>query len=110
VQSLVRWDPVGAAVRELADRTELGFPPATRLVALSGSRGAVADVLRAVGGAQVGAEVLGPVPDGEGERAYLRVPRTGSSALAQELRAVLATRSARKEETLRVQVDPPALG
>jgi primosomal protein N' (replication factor Y) len=110
VQSLVRWDPVGAAVRELADRTELGFPPATRMVALSGSRGAVADVLRAVGGAQVGAEVLGPVPDGEGERAYLRVPRTGSSALAQELRAVLATRSARKEETLRVQVDPPALG
>jgi primosomal protein N' (replication factor Y) len=106
VQALVRWDPVGAAVRELADRTQLGFPPAARMVALSGSRGAVADVVRAVDGA----EVLGPVPEGEGERAYLRVPRSEGAALAQQLRAVLATRSARKEETVRVEVDPPALG
>jgi primosomal protein N' (replication factor Y) (superfamily II helicase) len=106
VQALVRWDPVGAAVRELADRTQLGFPPAARMVALSGSRGAVADVVRAVDGA----EVLGPVPEGEGERAFLRVPRSEGTALAQQLRAVLATRSARKEESVRVEVDPPALG
>lgn len=34
---LVRWDPAGAASRELALRTELGLPPAVRYAALSGS-------------------------------------------------------------------------
>jgi primosomal protein N' (replication factor Y) len=106
VQALVRWDPVGAAVRELADRVELGFPPATRMVALSGSRAAVGEVVRAM----APVEVLGPVTDGEGERAFLRVPRQDAATLVQQLRGLLATRSARKEETVRVQVDPPSLG
>jgi primosomal protein N' (replication factor Y) len=106
VQALVRWDPAGAAARELADRTALGFPPATRMVAVSGSARAVADVVEAVGQG----EVLGPVPDGEGERAYVRVAREEGHALATALRTVLATRSAHKAETVRVQVDPPSLG
>ncbi|HTL23366.1 MAG TPA: primosome assembly protein PriA, partial [Mycobacteriales bacterium] len=105
VQALVRWDPEGAAARELADRAALGFPPATRMVAVSGSARAVADVVEAVGPA----EVLGPVPEGEGERAYLRVPRTESAELLAALRTVLATRSAHKAEGVRVQVDPPTL-
>jgi len=105
VQALVRWDPEGAAARELADRAALGFPPATRMVAVSGSARAVADVVEAVGPA----EVLGPVPEGEGERAYLRVPRTESAELLAALRTVLATRSAHKAESVRVQVDPPTL-
>ncbi len=36
VQALVRWDPVGHAVRELAERAELGFPPVSRMAAVSG--------------------------------------------------------------------------
>ncbi|MEU3932115.1 primosomal protein N', partial [Streptomyces sp. NPDC029044] len=61
VQALVRWDPVGHAVRELAERAELGFPPVSRMAAVSGPAEAVADFLRA---AQLPpeAEVLGPVP------------------------------------------------
>ena len=110
VQALVRWDPAGAAARELAERTALGFPPATRMVAVSGSSRAVADVVEAVGHAGVEAEVLGPVPEGPGERAYLRVPRAGGAALSAGLRTVLATRSAHKAEPVRVQVDPPTLG
>jgi primosomal protein N' (replication factor Y) len=105
VQALVRWDPEGAAARELADRTALGFPPATRMVAVSGSARAVAEVVEAVGRG----EVLGPVPEGDGERAYLRVPRAESADLLSALRTVLATRSAHKAESVRVQVDPPAL-
>src|SRR5262249_58605627 len=31
VQALVRWDPVGHAVRELAERAELGVPPVARM-------------------------------------------------------------------------------
>jgi primosomal protein N' (replication factor Y) len=76
------------------------------MVAVSGSRGAVAEVV----GAVPAAEVLGPVPDGDGERVYLRVRRSEGAALAAELRALLATRSARKQETVRVQVDPLSLG
>jgi primosomal protein N' (replication factor Y) len=105
VQALVRWDPAGAAQRELADRTALSFPPAARVVAVSGAPRAVADVVAAVG---VG-EVLGPVEDGDGERALLRVPREKTAELTSALRTVLATRSAHKAEAVRVQVDPPSL-
>ncbi|NEA82316.1 primosome assembly protein PriA, partial [Actinospica acidiphila] len=36
VQALVRWDPAGFAVRELAERGELGFPPVSRMAAVAG--------------------------------------------------------------------------
>lgn len=36
VQALVRWDPVGHAQRELAERAELGFPPVSRMAAVLG--------------------------------------------------------------------------
>ena len=42
---LVRWDPAGAAARELALRTELGLPPAVRYAALTGSLEALAAFL-----------------------------------------------------------------
>jgi primosomal protein N' (replication factor Y) len=105
VQALVRWDPAGAARRELADRTELGFPPAVRMASLTGSPQAVADVIAALGQG----EVLGPVPHGEGERALVRVPRQQGAELARALAGVLATRSARKAEPVRVVLDPHEL-
>ncbi len=37
VASLVRWDPAGAASRELAERREAGLPPAVRTAILTGS-------------------------------------------------------------------------
>ena len=52
--------------------TALGFPPATRMAAVTGSARRVADLLAH---ARRRGEVLGPVPAGEGERAFLRVPR-----------------------------------
>jgi primosomal protein N' (replication factor Y) len=105
VQALVRWDPAGAAVRELADRTALGFPPATRMASVTGSAAAVADLLAGVDLF----EVLGPVPDGDGERAFLRVPRAQGPALATALKAAAAVRSARKAEPVRVEMDPQDL-
>jgi primosomal protein N' (replication factor Y) len=102
VQALVRWDPAGAAARELADRTALGFPPATRMASVTGSAAAVADLLA---GVEVG-EVLGPVPAPEGERAFLRVPRGEGAALATALKAASGVRSARKAEPVRVEMDP----
>ncbi|MGH3278846.1 MAG: primosomal protein N', partial [Trebonia sp.] len=58
-QALVRWDPVTFAERDLAERAELGFPPAVRMAAVTGVPGAVASLIAGLG---PGFEVLGPVP------------------------------------------------
>ncbi|MEU4037654.1 primosomal protein N' [Streptomyces collinus] len=127
VQALVRWDPVGHAVRELAERAELGFPPVSRMAAVSGTAEAVAEFL---GASQLppDAEVLGPVPvpptlpgrprrpgappPGEQwERALVRVPPGSGSALAAALKTAQAARMARGAgEAVRVRVDPPDIG
>jgi primosomal protein N' (replication factor Y) (superfamily II helicase) len=118
VQALLRWDPVGFAERELAERAELGFPPAVRMAAVTGSSAAIADFIGSAG-LPDRAEVLGPVPaepngaarEGEPqERALIRIPRTDGLALARALHAAQAARSARKDSagprTVRVQLDP----
>jgi primosomal protein N' (replication factor Y) (superfamily II helicase) len=113
-QALVRWDPVTFAERDLAERAELGFPPAVRMAAVSGESAAVASVIRSVGSAF---EVLGPIPveqpaqQGDDQvRALVRAPRAEGGALAKALQAAQAGRSARKEGGgVRVQLDPAEL-
>lgn len=83
VQALVRWDPVGHARRELADRAELGFPPVSRMASVTGPPEAVAAYLA---GAELPpeAQVLGPVPvqealpAGPADRGTPRPARPGS--------------------------------
>ncbi|MFN2560237.1 MAG: primosomal protein N' [Jatrophihabitans sp.] len=111
VQALVRWDPAGAAARELAERAELGFPPATRMASLTGSPAAVAELLAAArlpGGAQV----VGPVPvDADTERVLVRVSRGHGAELAHQLKTAAAGRSARRSaEPVRIELDPQELG
>lgn len=110
-QALVRWDPGGLAVRELEERAELRLPPAVRVVAVTGTRDAVAAVVSRVDVPVV--EVLGPVPvvvEGALEpevRTLLRVPVAGGAGLARAVAASVAIRSARREGgVVRVQVDP----
>ncbi len=110
-QALVRWDPVTFAERELAERAELGFPPAVRMAAVSGEPEAVATVISGVDRAF---EVLGPVPleqqGGDQVRALVRAPRAQGGALARALQAAQAGRSARKEGGgVRVRLDPAEL-
>jgi len=107
VQALVRWDPGWYAARELADRSELGFPPATRMASLTGKPAAVADLLAAAA-LPAGADRLGPVPVTDGrERLLVRVPRREGPALAAALASAQRVRSARKAaEPVRVEVDP----
>ncbi|MEU8984647.1 primosomal protein N' [Streptomyces sp. NPDC048309] len=127
VQALVRWDPVGHAVRELAERAELGFPPVSRMAAVSGAPEALAAFLAAVELPR-DAEVLGPVPlpvteagrprrvggppPGEHwERALVRVPPGSGAALAAALKAAQAARMARGgTEPVRIRIDPPDIG
>jgi primosomal protein N' (replication factor Y) len=119
VQALIRWDPVTFSERELAERAELGFPPAVRMASVTGTSEAVADfvgVLSSSGdGLPARAEVLGPVPVDAGpgvsaetrERALIRTGRRDGLELARALHAAQATRSARKDGgVVRVQLDP----
>jgi primosomal protein N' (replication factor Y) (superfamily II helicase) len=114
-QALIRWDPVTFAERELAERAELGFPPAVRMAAVTGEASAVASLLA---GTDPAFEVLGPVPAehgaaGETEdqvRALIRASRARGADLARALQAAQAGRSARKEGGgVRVQLDPAEL-
>ncbi|MFF9015395.1 primosomal protein N' [Streptomyces sp. NPDC014870] len=127
VQALVRWDPVGHAQRELAERAELGFPPVSRMAAVSGPPEAVEAFLT---GAELpgDAEVLGPVPlpvvrpggqrrpgdppPGEQwDRALIRVPPGTGAALATALKHARAARLSRGAgDPVRVRVDPPDIG
>ena len=110
VQALIRWDPAGAASRELAERAELGFPPAVRLAALTGAPGAVAEL---VAGAVLpdDAQVIGPVSAGPDlERVLVRVSRSRGGELAAALKAAAAARSARKSpDPVRLVLDPMEL-
>lgn len=120
-QALVRWDPVGLAERELAEREEVRLPPAVRVAELTGTREVVAAVLARVT-LPPGSDVLGPVPlpepIGPGGsalqasldppvRTLVRVPVSHGRELARSLAASLAVRSAKREGgALRVRLDP----
>ncbi|MFD5109121.1 primosomal protein N' [Streptomyces cinereoruber] len=127
VQALVRWDPVGHARRELAERAELGFPPVSRMAAVSGPPEAVESFLAAAA-LPPDAEVLGPVPlpvvrpggarrpgdpppGDQWERALVRVPPGSGAALAAALKQARAARTARGGgDPVRVRVDPLDIG
>ncbi|MGN6331772.1 MAG: primosomal protein N' [Motilibacteraceae bacterium] len=120
VESLVRWDPLGHAERELVDRAALRLPPAARVASLTGARADVEELL-ALAELPAGADVLGPVPVetpagraravGEEQRAVIRAPRAHGAALAAALKAAQGVRSARKGgDHVRVQIDPLDLG
>jgi len=118
VQALVRWDPVGHAERELAERDALRFPPAVTIAEVSGEAGAV-DELIAATTMPPDVQVLGPVPVAAergapasqgGVRALIRVPRSTGADLAAALHAAQGVRSARKATVVRVRIDPVDLG
>jgi primosomal protein N' (replication factor Y) len=110
VQALVRWDPGWHAERELADRTTLGFPPASRMAAVEGTADAVAELLGVVH-LPPDAQVLGPVPVGDQRvRALVRAPLSSGGALAAALKQGQGVRSARKAtDPVRIDVDPHPL-
>ncbi|MER6995762.1 primosomal protein N' [Streptomyces sp. NPDC000410] len=135
VQALVRWDPVGHALRELSERAELRFPPVSRMASVEGREEALASFLAAAD-LPGDAEILGPVPlpppspgrprragdpplaahggpqAGERwERALLRVPPGSGAALATALKSAQAARLARGgPDPVRIRVDPLDIG
>ncbi|MET0493802.1 MAG: primosomal protein N' [Actinoplanes sp.] len=110
VQALLRWEPGWFAARELAERRELGFPPAARFASLTGKAEAIAEFLNAAR-LPADVEILGPVPAPEDqERMLLRVARGRAAELARTLHATAAVRSAKKAALpVRIQIDPAEL-
>ncbi|WP_347177351.1 primosomal protein N' [Glycomyces sp. L485] len=109
VQALLRWDPAWFASRELAERAELGFPPAMKMAALTGSNGAP-EKLAADLPPDLGVEAIGPIPvDEHNERLLLRIRRRDGAALAGALARASAERAAAKADPVRVQIDPRAI-
>ncbi|NMO00443.1 primosomal protein N' [Gordonia sp. TBRC 11910] len=127
VQAIIRWDPVGFASAELADRAELGFPPAVTMAAVDGGAHTITAFVDSVTLPTSGT-VLGPVPlpsgvrapagssdvgrdSGPLERILLRVDRGHGRELTRALSAAQILRNAHHETgPIRVQVDPPTIG
>lgn len=125
VQSFIRWDMVGAAARELAQRRDVGFPPAVHMAAVDGANAAL-DAFREHADLPPGAEVLGPVDlppgvtlpgdydeakHGPPQRLLLRAPLGPRSGLGRSLRAAVVAKAGRREDLpLRIQVDPVHIG
>ena len=113
VQALVRWDPAAFARRELADRADLGYPPAARIAELTAPYSALDDFMVALALPE-GAEILGPtpLPGGDGlteaqHRILIRCTRAGGRRLAESLTATQGARSARKAPAhVRIRIDP----
>ncbi|RNE49215.1 primosomal protein N' [Corynebacterium alimapuense] len=125
VQSLIRWDMVGAAALELAQRREVGFPPAVHMAAIDGANSSL-DMFLSLVELPDNAEVLGPVDlppgvslpgeyderrFGPAQRILLRTPPGPRSGLGSALRAAAIARAGHKDNLpLRIQVDPIQIG
>ena len=113
VQALVRWDPAAFARRELADRADLGYPPAARIAELTAPYSALDEFMAALALPE-GTEVLGPTPLPGGDpgseaqhRILIRCDRPGGRRLAGLLKETQGVRSARKAPAhVRIRVDP----
>ncbi|MEO6997845.1 MAG: primosome assembly protein PriA [Terracoccus sp.] len=129
VEALVRWDPGWLADRELAERRELGLPPAARFAQLTGARRALDDALTHLD-LPTDAAVLGPMPVSTSQpsharqsgqtsqrdrradtapdwHALVRIDTDRTLELTRALSSLRAFRSARKDaEVVTVRVDP----
>lgn len=81
LEALVRWDPEWLLRAELAERSELGLPPARRIAQVTGDVAVVAELTDRLQAVPAGAaiEVLGPIP------VSARLEASGETAVAQQI-------------------------
>jgi primosomal protein N' (replication factor Y) len=110
VQAIVRADHDYFVERELALRSELGYPPYSELIKATAVGPAADDLIdrSAAAGRAAGATVLGPITvrephvEGDARQVLLKCPE--ARAVAGELRDILV--GAPKGSRLRIDVDP----
>lgn len=107
-QALVRWDPAGAAERELADRGQVGLPPAVRYATLEGPAATVDAFAEDVAEATELRRV-GPTPGEEpGEHRWILFFDHAHGARTTELlRRRKALGSLRRDPVVQLRVDDP---
>lgn len=113
--ALVRWDPAGFSARELAERHELGLPPAVRIAAITGPRTAVEAFVQALDAPSIAPapalRVLDAVPlsddDADDEyRAIVFMSYAVAPAVTRALRGIRAAFSAhRRHGPVQVRCD-----
>ena len=123
VGNFLRWNLIGAAADELAQRREAKLPPAFHMVAVDGSARGL-DQIQDIWELPDGVEVLGPVdlpisarrPAGVDEgttvqRILLRTPRERARELGKRLKQAQSVRGTTREvESVRIIVDPIHFG
>lgn len=115
VEALVRWDPAWFAARELAERVELGLPPAVWSALVLGDRSRLRDVREELLG--LGADVVGPAPTTSAttsttraEHLVVRPGTAGAEQVRGHLAALRATESGHKSvDPVQVRVGPHVL-
>lgn len=104
IQALVRWDGLGASVRELQERATLSLPPFAKTVEVKGIHEAVGQIVRDLPG-----EVLVSAPKSleTGEMvALVRISPSSSDVALNEIFRRVRAQSARGLHVARVRVDP----
>ncbi|PRZ16115.1 primosomal protein N' family DNA-binding protein [Nesterenkonia sandarakina] len=92
--TMVRWDPVGYARRELYNRLELGLPPAQRMLSLTGDP-AEAEAFLAQVKLPEGRAWIGPAALDDGRHRYLLFfGYAEAAAVVTEIRRIRRTHSA----------------
>lgn len=123
VADLLAWDAVGAAARELADRSAAALPPAYHVAAVDGTEEGLRNFQESFDVPE-GAEILGPVDLPRGarppagvepgtpiQRLLVRCDRRQARTVGAALKAALVVRATRKDpEPVRVVVDPVNFG
>lgn len=108
VQALARLDPIGYARAELAERRQAGFPPAAKLITIEGPPQSLADWSAELE-LPSAAVRLGPFPvpnAEENQRLTVRAPLEAGNEVLRAVRALAGVRAARKDEPVRVRIDP----
>ncbi|MDR2929875.1 MAG: hypothetical protein LBV06_03085 [Propionibacteriaceae bacterium] len=115
VQAVLRLDAAGYAARELADRREAGFPPATRMAVFTGSEAIIQQVEAHL--AEAGfVSTLPPVldmPDESGQvlaRLTARVEASQGDRFARLIATIVARRGSARAGKLVFRLDPQWLG
>ena len=110
VASLVQMNPIAWAQRQLAQRQELGLPPAMRVAELAGP---LTEIQRTIRNTPLPYQSeqspwIGPVPlDEKTHRALLFFPQHVAQAVIGALKTTRAQLSARGEATtVRLRIDP----
>jgi primosomal protein N' (replication factor Y) len=114
VQALVRADPAGWALRELADREATGLPPASRAAVVFGASSAVDEFLATCTPKKTW-RVLGPTSvetarTGGEVRVVVLAPIQDGALLASQAKLALTTTPATTDgHRLRLRIDPTSL-